>query len=182
MTTIDNPRATIRRLGVALAWGALLFGPMLRAESLEQEVEARWGKSFAHLVWTHRWATFAETSRVAARLGYSQKEYEAAMKRHPWLLQPPPALLLAEKGVRTHLCEAPCGPFRQMRPDPFFLQQQRRRLLEHPRMPFHGRFVFRHVALQPSGDTRRLRKRGPAVRPDQMGKRLAPSRFDLLLD
>ena len=69
MTPIANPRATIRRLGVALAWGALLFGPMLRAESLEREVEARWGKSFPHLVWTDRWATFTEKSRVAARLG-----------------------------------------------------------------------------------------------------------------
>lgn len=26
---------------------------------------------------------------------------------------------LAGKGVRTHLCKAPCGPFRQMSPDPF---------------------------------------------------------------
>ena len=25
-----------------------------------------------------------------------------------------------EKGARTHLCEAPSGPFRQMSPDPFF--------------------------------------------------------------
>jgi mannan endo-1,4-beta-mannosidase len=29
-----------------------------------------------------------------------------------------------EKGVRTHLCEAPEGPFRQMSPDPFFVPSQ----------------------------------------------------------
>ncbi len=27
---------------------------------------------------------------------------------------------LGKKGVRSHLCEAPSGPFRQMTPDPFF--------------------------------------------------------------
>ena len=96
MTTIDNSRATIRRLGVALSWGALLFGPMLRAESLERKVEARWGKSFPHLVWTHCWATFAEKSRVAARLGCNVKEYETAVELHPWMLQPPPALCVQE--------------------------------------------------------------------------------------
>ncbi len=62
-----------------MAWGALLFAPMLRAESLEREVEARWGKSFPHLVWTHRCATFTEKSRVAARLGCGVKEYEVAV-------------------------------------------------------------------------------------------------------
>ena len=96
MTVTNIPRATVRRLGAALAWIVVLSCSMLRAESLEHEVEARWGKSFPHLVWTHRWATFTEKSRVAARLGCGVKEYEAAVERHPWMLQEPPALCVQE--------------------------------------------------------------------------------------
>ena len=65
-----------------------------RPETLQQEIEARLGKPFVHLVWTHRWATFAETSRVAERLGCTVQQYEAMVRQEPWMLQHPPALTL----------------------------------------------------------------------------------------
>lgn len=89
--------AKVRRLLGAVGWCFLyvwLCSRSMAATSLEQEIEARLGKPFAHLVWTERWATFAEASRVAARLGCTIGQYDALVKQHPWMLQGPPALLL----------------------------------------------------------------------------------------
>jgi len=59
---------------------------------------AEFGRPFAHLVWTRYWATFAARSRVAWGLGCSVAELDAAIRRHPWRLQLPPALDLGGTG------------------------------------------------------------------------------------
>jgi photosystem II stability/assembly factor-like uncharacterized protein len=64
--------------------------------TLERRVETDLGRPFAHLVWTRYWATFAERSRVAASFGCPLAELDAAIERHPWQLQQPPALELGE--------------------------------------------------------------------------------------
>ncbi len=47
---------------------------------------------FPYRVWTQRWATFAEVSLVARRLGRTLEDYRTELDKHRWMLQMPPAL------------------------------------------------------------------------------------------
>ncbi len=60
-------------------------------------------------------------SQVYESCGMNLGRYErfAGRAKPGWAVVVPPG----EKGVRSNLCQAPGGPFRQIGPDPFFLRR-----------------------------------------------------------